>query len=160
MTKFNFFNKTRIWGKIKIQFNSIRLAISVFNGLIYAMAHKGLSGPHLFMESMANSERLSKFVIGIITQMFIWVNGNMFDNKDKAFQSIRNVRSIHSHIGKKMNQREGRVEGMDILWISQLGNLNKIINYLLAMTQIDLILTNINRDLTVFNHLAQNFITT
>ena len=96
-----------------------------FTGLVFAMAQKGLSGPHLFADSMANMERLSKFLIGIFNFILIFVNGNVFDPKDKAYQSIRNVRSIHSHIGKKMNERDGKVEGRDVLWINQLGNLFK-----------------------------------
>ena len=86
------------------------------------MAHKGLSGPHLFNDTMANMERMSKFMIGITSQTMVWLKGDMFDPKDKAYQSIRNVRSIHSHIGKKMNERDGRVEGKDVLWINQMGN--------------------------------------
>ena len=101
---------------------NFRVLMPIYNGLTYAMAHKGLSGPHLFAESMANMERISKFMIGIMNQIMIWLNGDLFDPKDKAYQSIRNVRSIHSHIGKKMNEREGRVEGKDVLWINQLGN--------------------------------------
>ena len=57
-----------------------------------------------------------------MNQMLIWIEGDLFDPKDKAFKSIRNVRSIHSHIGKKMNERDGRVEGKDVLWVNQLGN--------------------------------------
>ena len=95
--------------------------LSIFNGLVLAMAHKGLSGPHLFAETMKNFERLSKFVIGIMNQVLIWVERDLFDPKDKAYKSIRNVRSIHSHIGKKMNDKDGRVEGKDVLWVNQLG---------------------------------------
>ena len=86
------------------------------------MAHKGLSGPHLFMESMANMEKLSKFLIGVFNHILIALEGNVFNPEDKSYQSVRNLRSIHSHIGKKMNQRDGRVEGEDILWVNQLGN--------------------------------------
>ena len=97
--------------------------LNIFNGLIFALAHKGLSGPHLFADSMADMERFSKFVIGIMSQILIWNTGDLFDPKDKAYQSIRNVRSVHSHIGKKMNEKDERIEGRDVLWMNQLGNL-------------------------------------
>ena len=111
--------------------SKIRILVNIFNGLYYALAHKGLSGPHLFAESMVNMERGSKFLIGVMSQVLIWVEGDVFDPKDKAYQSIRNVRSLHSHIGKKMNEREKRVEGQDVLWVNQLGNSFNILNKIL-----------------------------
>ena len=102
--------------------SKFRILVNIFNGLYYALAHKGLSGPHLFNDTLANMERGSKFLIGVMGQILIWVTGDVFDPKDKAYQSIRNVRSIHSHIGKKMNEKEGKVEGKDVLWVNQLGN--------------------------------------
>ena len=108
--------------------------MSVLNGFIYALAHKGLSGPHLFMETMANMEKMSQFVINVMIQVLIFLEGDQFDPKDKAYKSIRNVRSIHSHIGKKMNERDGRIEGKDVLWINQLG---KFLEFLWFLTNLE-----------------------
>ena len=96
--------------------------MSIINGLTYGMVHKGLSGPHLYQGTLVTMERMSKFTIGFMDLLLIWLKGDVFDPKDKAYQSIRNVRSIHSHVGKKMNERDGRVEGKDVLWVNQLGN--------------------------------------
>ena len=85
------------------------------------MATKGLSGPHLYWESMSSLERTAKFLIAIMNHIQLWKEGNIFDTNDKAYYSLRNIRSIHAHIARKMNDRDGNIEGYDVLWINQLG---------------------------------------
>ena len=95
--------------------------LSLYSGLLLGMSHKGLAGPHLYRDTLSTMSKSSRFIININYYVLVWITGDLLNPNDKSFQAVRNVRSLHSHIAKKMNERDGKIEGRDVLWINQLG---------------------------------------
>lgn len=94
---------------------------SIYNGLLLALTHRTFTDPHVYRDSVSSVERIARFVITVNWYLLLWVKGDLFSTDSKAYQSIRNIRSIHTHISRKMNERDRKEEGKDVLWINQLG---------------------------------------
>ena len=103
------------------------MILSIYSGLLFSLSNSNFSGPHIFRESIANFHNLSRFIINVNWYLLniMLAEDDFFGRDSKINQAIRNIRSIHGGIEKKLNKRDNKVYGRDVLWINQLGNIGK-----------------------------------
>ena len=107
--------------KAKIIKSFYSLLFGQFIGLLLVLHHSDGLAPLVVTGNSANVQKLFRRYLSTILHVKNWYESDPFDTNSKSYKSLKHVRGLHKNVSKSMNEKSGRVEGNDNLWIPQYG---------------------------------------
>ena len=97
------------------------LLFGQFIGLLLVLHHSDGLAPLVVTGNSSNVQKLFRRYLSTIIHVKNWYENDPFDENSKSYKSLKHVRSLHKNVSNSMNDKSGRVEGKDRLWIPQYG---------------------------------------